>query len=232
MKRIIEDVDRLTEALCGEAEKHSFFMSPEMIRAIVAVHTRTLDLPGIEAAAERLKTHHEARKFVMIDPDGSLHGLLADLSILTAAALAGAADRPAFDEALAYQFAGQVLRDSEKMGIAPHHWQQLSDRIVDALRGWYERFGATNQTGAPDPLDALEALDCLTIDPANAEDKARVERIRRALQGVAGDPDPLAAIRTLKKWVGAHGLVSFIGLRLDGLEEEIMAHMDQAKEGR
>jgi hypothetical protein len=41
-----------------------------------------------------------------------------------------------FDEARAYQYADQVLHNTEKMGIEPHHAQELADRIVDALRGW------------------------------------------------------------------------------------------------
>jgi hypothetical protein len=45
-----------------------------------------------------------------------------------------------FDEAGAYEKAGQVLRDTQKMGIQPHHAQQLADRIVDALRSdWAQR---------------------------------------------------------------------------------------------
>lgn len=52
---------------------------------------------------------------------------------------------PTFNKVIAYQFAAQVLRDSDKMGIEPHHGQQLADRVVDALRGWHERFALTVQ---------------------------------------------------------------------------------------
>lgn len=36
-------------------------------------------------------------------------------------------------ESDAYQWAAQCLRDTEKMGIEPHHAQQLADRIASAL---------------------------------------------------------------------------------------------------